>query len=144
MRKETEELIEKFGKLYKEGKTKKEIADLTHYSLNTVKQYLSIGGFLDKKRAFNKPQNDTVVKREEPPKKKIEKSVIEKSKEEKKAEPIKEAKPKRKQKEKKPYEILYDNIVIYKGQLYEKLSREDILDLMLNDMMIKKARKKKK
>ena len=144
MRKETEELIEKFGKLYKEGKTKKEIADLTHYSLNTVKQYLSIGGYLDKKRAFNKPQNDTVVKREEPPKKKIEKSVIEKSKEEKKAEPIKETKPKRKQKEKKPYEILYDNIVIYKGQLYEKLSREDILDLMLNDMMIKKARKKKK
>ena len=139
MRKETEELIGKFGKLYKEGKTKKEIANLTHYSLNTVKQYLSIGGYLDKKRAFNKPQNDTVVKREEPPKKKIEKS-----KEEKKAEPIKETKPKRKQKEKKPYEILYDNIVIYKGQLYEKLSREDILDLMLNDMMIKKARKKKK
>ena len=118
-----EDIVGIFGKMFiSENKTAKQIAEETGYSIHTVRKYLQLGGY--KKRESIK---------EKPPK-------IEKQKEPKKSykKPPTSTRKGRPKGSGKPYKPLYGNLVIYNGEIYEKLTKEQLMELLMLDLDIKK------
>ena len=111
-----QEITDLFCKLYiEDDMSVNQIAEITHYSVYTIRSYLSQAGC--KKRKYNKNQNKN---KEQPDKiKQQEKDSVEVYKSEDNVE--------------KPYEPLYDNYVLYKGRVWKKLTGEELKQLLIKE-----------
>lgn len=132
-----EYVTERFTNLYLQGKTALEISVETGYSVNTVKQYLS--------RAGVKKEDVTAAKeRREARAAKYEKEKrIKKETEQIVPEEIIEETSELLNQD-KPYIEIDQDFVLYKGRVYEKLSKERLRELLLEPMTGTKTKSKKK
>lgn len=135
---------ERFKKMYEmyvdENKSEEEIAEEFGFSIYYIKTCLSRLGALkirDKRRKpeLEKKQVD-IIKEEKP----VEKEEIKPYKPPKKSKS--EVAIKENDISEKPYEILDDNMVIYKGKMYKILSRKELKRLLINDLNIKTSKNK--